>query len=245
MKKALTTLITLLLGSLVTFAFITTTGAHGGDASLLHGCVGTGVLNQGRVRIISANSTCNANEAPHDWKEYNLADEIPLICPDCSFVGLVPLTQFVNKNLSNALLKSANFNSTEFTGTNFTNANLEGAGFAGTYSNINFTGANLTNSQIGSSFTNSNFSNANVQGVAGGDTDYSSSNFTGANFTNSGLLNSNFNNTNLTNVNFTGSNLQGAVNMSTATRTGIIWSNTSCPDGTNSDNNGNTCEGHL
>jgi uncharacterized protein YjbI with pentapeptide repeats len=55
----------------------------------------------------------------------------------------------------------------------------------------------------------------------------------------------NFSNANLTNTDFTDANLQGAVGMDTATRTGVIWSNTTCPDGTNSDNNGNTCEGHL
>ena len=30
-----------------------------------------------------------------------------------------------------------------------------------------------------------------------------------------------------------------------ATLTGVHWSNTTCPDGTNSDNDGNTCVGHL
>jgi hypothetical protein len=25
---------------------------------------------------------------------------------------------------------------------------------------------------------------------------------------------------------------------------GVIWNNTTCPDGTNSNNNGNTCVGH-
>lgn len=43
----------------------------------------------------------------------------------------------------------------------------------------------------------------------------------------------------LTNVDFTG------IDLTTATLTGVIWANTLCPDGTNSDANGNTCEGHL
>jgi hypothetical protein len=27
--------------------------------------------------------------------------------------------------------------------------------------------------------------------------------------------------------------------------TGVTWSNTTCPDGTNSNNDGGTCTGHL
>ena len=30
-----------------------------------------------------------------------------------------------------------------------------------------------------------------------------------------------------------------------AVLTGVTWDNTTCPDGTNSDVNGGTCEGHL
>jgi uncharacterized protein YjbI with pentapeptide repeats len=37
----------------------------------------------------------------------------------------------------------------------------------------------------------------------------------------------------------TGANLTGA-NLSK-----VIWSSTNCPDGTNSNNHGNTCLGHL
>ena len=54
-----------------------------------------------------------------------------------------------------------------------------------------------------------------------------------------------FTNSNLTQVNFTGVNLIRDTGLDSATLTGVIWSNTLCPDGTNSDNNGNTCVGHL
>ena len=39
---------------------------------------------------------------------------------------------------------------------------------------------------------------------------------------------------NLTGANMTGANLDG-----------VRWINTTCPDGTNSDDNGNTCENNL
>ena len=54
---------------------------------------------------------------------------------------------------------------------------------------------------------------------------------------------------NLTGANLKGANLTGA-NLTRATLTGanlsgVTWSNTTCPDGTNSNNNGGTCLGHL
>ncbi len=87
---------------------------------------------------------------------------------------------------------------------------------------------------LGLSLSNTNFSSADLNSNTIEDTDFSGSNFTNANLTSSFL----------TNINFTDANLIGAV-MTNTTRTNIIWSNTTCPDGTNSNNNGGTCEGHL
>ena len=56
--------------------------------------------------------------------------------------------------------------------------------------------------------------------------------------------NANLTNTDLTNANLTGANLTGATGLPSATVAGVVWSNTTCPDGTNSDANTNTCVGH-
>jgi hypothetical protein len=40
-------------------------------------------------------------------------------------------------------------------------------------------------------------------------------------------------------------NLSGAVGTPTFDDSTAIWSNTTCPDNTNSDSNGNTCNGHF
>jgi hypothetical protein len=48
----------------------------------------------------------------------------------------------------------------------------------------------------------------------------------------------------LAGANLTGANLAGA-NLTGANVTGVQWSNTTCPDGTNSNNDGGTCVGHL
>ena len=58
--------------------------------------------------------------------------------------------------------------------------------------------------------------------------------FSGMNFSNFNMSGADLSGSNLTNANFTGANLQS-----------VIWSNTICPDGSNSDNNGNTCENNL
>ena len=55
-----------------------------------------------------------------------------------------------------------------------------------------------------------------------------------ANLTGAGLIMAN-----LFDADLTGATLQGAQ------LSGVHWYNTTCPDGTNSDNNGNTCENNL
>jgi len=91
----------------------------------------------------------------------------------------------------------------------------------------------------GTSFKNAVFNGTQFFEVAAVDTNFSGSTFNGVHFNGSDISNTNF-----TNASFTGSNLSG-VNFLNSLRTGVTWSNTICPDGTNSDANGNTCEGHL
>ncbi|OGK15003.1 hypothetical protein A2774_01140 [Candidatus Roizmanbacteria bacterium RIFCSPHIGHO2_01_FULL_39_12c] len=87
----------------------------------------------------------------------------------------------------------------------------------------------------------SNFSSAKVAS-----SDMVNVNASGANFTGADLRLTGFHSdTNLQNANFTNANLKSAEFDQGTDLTGVIWSNTTCPDGTNSDNNGNTCEGHL
>lgn len=72
--------------------------------------------------------------------------------------------------------------------------------------------------------------NTNLTGASFYRVDLSNADFTGANMLN----------TDMTDANLTNANLSGATNVST-----IIWWNTTCPDGTNSHEHGNTCIGHL
>ena len=58
--------------------------------------------------------------------------------------------------------------------------------------------------------------------------------FSGINFSNFDMSGADLSGSNLTGANLIGTNLQS-----------VIWSNTICPDGSNSDDNGNACENNL
>ena len=49
----------------------------------------------------------------------------------------------------------------------------------------------------------------------------------------------------LTGATFINANLRGAKGLSTATLLDTVWTATTCPDGTSSVTNGDTCLGHL
>lgn len=211
MKKALTILAVFIFGFFVS-DLLQQSSAHNSDPTLLHGCV-RNILKT--VRIVGPNDACNNNETPHDWKEYNPADEVPFICPNCNLDTAYGFDSIVkrlkSKNLVNSYLDQVRLDGADLSNTNMTNVFAQ----SGT-----FTGSNLS----GALFTNGILSHAT---------------FNAADATNSVWTNAD-----ITSVNFTDTNLTGASGLN-ITGAGVIWSNTTCPDGTNSDNNGNTCEGHL
>ena len=95
-----------------------------------------------------------------------------------------------------------------------------------TFQYANFSGSNLAYSD----FYRQNFTNATFRGANLRATDFREADLTGADLTDADLTrvwgpNSTFNNYTVV--------------------TGVVWSNTICPDGTNSDANGNTCVGHY
>ena len=89
----------------------------------------------------------------------------------------------------------------------------------------NLQGANLCNADLAGS--NLSYANLNTAKLCG--TNLAGANLTGAN---------------LNGADLTGANLQGAITTG-ANFNNVIWSNTTCPDGTNSNANGGTCQGHL
>jgi hypothetical protein len=114
-----------------------------------------------------------------------------------------------------------------------------------------FKGKDLSYAQLtrtdfqGADLTGTIFKGANMFSV-----DFSNSNLTNADFTDAGnypgrSMSVTFTNANLTNANFTNANIRFSAGMNSANITGVIWNNTTCPNGTNSNNNGGTCAGHF
>lgn len=69
-------------------------------------------------------------------------------------------------------------------------------------------------------------------------------NLSGVNFTNANLSQSGLNNANLSNANLENANLLDASTDGT-NWDGVKWNNTTCPDGSNSNEHDNTCNGHF
>ena len=115
--------------------------------------------------------------------------------------------------------------------TNLQGANLQGFDLAGaSLPGVNLEGANLLRvNAAGADFTGAELQGANLQQGT---------------FTNATFRNAHLNGANLQGANLTGADLTGATTNG-ANLHGIIWSNTTCPDGTNSNVDGGTCQGHL
>jgi len=116
-------------------------------------------------------------------------------------------------------------------GSNFRNLDLSG---------VNLMGVSLPNENlVGDNLANANLSNSNLQGA-----NLKGDPLTGANLNGASLIGTNLQGANLQGANLTNANLGGAT-LKGASIGGVMWSNTVCPDGTNSDADGNTCMGHL
>lgn len=217
-----------------------------GQSSVISACV----KSNGSIRIITGN-TCSAGETLLSWNTEGPPGPagspgpsgppgasgyfgLPFICTaGCElnrfadkFAGKdfsnaqIYSSYFADANLQGVIFKGGNLNGSDFNHSDLTNADLSDLvdfnGGADGGSVLNFYGANLTNTNI---------SNVLLRG---------------SNFTNTILQNTNFTNSNFENVNFT-----GATMMSTANLTSVVWNNTTCPDGSNSDASGSTCVGHF
>lgn len=152
-------------------------------------------------------------------------------------------TQWTNGGAINGDFRQATLTGMQFNGSSFENSNFQGVDFS-------------TTNLFGGGFSNgTNLSSADFTGAYDTGNNLSiavySANLASADFSGSGhvLLNSTFHQANVagadfTNVLFQDSNL-GQTDFTGATLSGATWSNTICPDGTNSNDNGNTCSGHL
>lgn len=124
-------------------------------------------------------------------------------------------------NLAGAHLRERNLSDANLKGTILVRANLKGA---------NLKGADLKDaSLIGANLSGANLKDVTLKGAS----------LTGANLTDVDLRGANLKDANLTNADLFGARLKGA-NVKD-----VVWANTICPDGTNSNANGGTCVGHF
>ncbi len=96
--------------------------------------------------------------------------------------------------------------------------------------------------------TNTVLSYSELTGAAFDDVSASGAQFVGSDLTNAyffgaNLTDTDFDSANLTDTDFTDANLTGAALPEDLTT--VIWENTTCPDGTNSNAHGDTCVNNL
>jgi len=234
-------LVAFILGSI----FVATIAIAYAESNVINACIGP----LGGVRIITGTQHCTQAERPISWNQQGPVGPqgpqgpqgpagtggyfgLPFICDRCFLSPYA--AQFADQNFSNAQIYVTDFSNADIHGVILSGGYIDSSNF----SNSNLTGANLSSmhylSDSGGLFAN--FTNANLTSANLSNNNLSSP----VKFNNANLQNANFSNDNINNADFT-----GATNMSTANITGVTWTNVICPDGTNSDNNGNTCVGHF
>ena len=162
-------------------------------------------------------------------------------------------------NLTDAILSVGSYETAAYLASaNLTDANLTGASLSYVY----LLGAVLTDTDLSGTYlvyaTLDSVESGGITGTPVLPTDWGlvggyligpsatliDANLTGLNLTGADLPDARLTDANLTGANLTGANLTGAT-LTGATLTGATWSNTTCPDGTNSNNDGDTCVDNL
>ena len=191
-----------------------------------------------------------------EWMESHLVVHligVNLSGADLSFADLSD-SVILDSNLSGANLRWSFLNNSNLSGTDFSHAQLDYVIFGNfaNLTNVSFRGVSLVNVQFDwrISFDGVDFSDS-ILGHFEFSPVFNYVNFSGADFIQSDISSGSFDFVDLTYSNglawvsdgayFENSDLTGATN---SVPYNSYWINTICPDGSNSDDNGNTCEGH-
>ncbi len=164
----------------------------------------------------------------------------------CSLIS----AKLIRANLTGADLAGADLSDGEVnsSGANLTDANLIGANLT----DANLSGQGGDTGQTGATLTDANLTGADLTDADLFDADLSGANLTGANLTGASINNGgaadvespDLSGADLTDANLTDADLSGA-DMQSAKLDGVTWSNTICPDGSNSNSDSGTCAHHL
>jgi uncharacterized protein YjbI with pentapeptide repeats len=177
--------------------------------------------------------------------------------------------QFVSANLTGATLTNIDLDNANVTGSNLTSTDLTTAQLVGLRSasitgspvlpsewviynaylvgpNANLAGADLTGltDTTGVELGGTNLTDVNLSNASLPSEDLTDTNLTSADLTGADLADGDFTNTTLTDANLTSASLDGA-DLDTTAITGVIWLNTTCPNGTSSNAYDSGCESAL
>ena len=152
-------------------------------------------------------------------------------------------------DLAGTVFISANLDGASINGANLSDANLYNATLTGAVSeNANLNSANMGYTDLtGADFVDASLTNARLDVANMTSTDFSGADLTGANLVLADMDGTNFSFTNFTNANLTEATAvdSGDFLFIPASFGNATWSNTICPDGTNSNNDGDTCVNNL
>lgn len=215
------------------------------------GAAGTGIITScvnkttGALRIVSSTGSCFSSEVKLSWNQQGppgpagppAPTPLAISCEQCpitiasSLIGNyfahadLAATSFQEDNLTAADLSGANLSNASFSFTTLKHANL---------SNANLTGAVL--SSVGSA--------TQLQGALLTDAALTNANASGVDFDTATLMTTTITGTDFSAASFRQATLLGATGMPASIQ-GALWANTTCPDDTNSDEDGGTCAGHF
>ena len=162
-----------------------------------------------------------------------------LVGPQTNLTG----ANLTGVNLTNTDLDKANLTGANLSGVNLTDATVKGSELQGTV----LAGATLTGIVSGGALKGTPASLPSGWALVGARVRYlvgPTANLTRADFYGANLAGTDLADANLTSANLSFANLTGA-NLSSANLTGAIWSDTICPDGSNSNSDGDTCINNL
>lgn len=167
---------------------------------------------------------------PADWE---LVDGY-LIGPDADLAG----AELSGAELQDADLDNANLTGADLTGANLTDANLTGANLT----DADLVGATVTGAQVGGAdLQGANLTGLDLAGFTLTGDNLSGADLNGAALSGAALSGADLSGTDLSGANLSGADLDGATSTTATNFNGVTWSNTTCPDGSNSNADGGAC----
>ena len=199
----------------------------------------------GGIRMVNLEDDCRVYEYKIEWNMQGppgapggQIGEYSFICGGCYLRG-IDLSEL---DLSNSWLYSADLRDANLENTNFVGANLQSVSLSQWFDRVLIEGANVQEIRIDQAdLSGSDFHEFDLQSAG-----FYECNLENSDFSWSNLVSATFGSSNLALADFSNANLYNAILWYADGIGSIVWNNTTCPDGTNSDNNvPATCEGHL